>query len=281
MERTKIDYDEYDLLDEFTVGHIAVGYTLKGDGTCDGHKAGLIKDALGQAILKGELSSSLQEDNDLYNEYLSPDGPKQQIDWRSKWGSSIKIQRDDLIKWFESKGQQPAFLFKEARLSGEQQDIEALISSAAQQKNASPLSSPGDLCIVVDDTNERVIVVAAKGVKEQRLYSRGDIMRSGTVVWDLLVDFARCEGLLEGNTQSDVKKRNTSANRKNLGGHLMKALCLDKSPIVNGRKGVMRFASIVLASNKRSVDALDRNTVSLDDPASVWLKSHGDDIPPD
>ena len=31
-----MDYSQYDLLDEFTIGRIAVACTMNKDGTCDG-----------------------------------------------------------------------------------------------------------------------------------------------------------------------------------------------------------------------------------------------------
>lgn len=122
--------------------------------------------------------------------------------------------------------------------SGEQQEV----------KRKTGAHSPGDLSVIVDGINKKVTVFPKNGKKA--IYKRTDIVGKGTVTWDLLVDFAKCKGLLEGNTQPDVKKRNTPGNRKNLGKKLMGALGLGQSPIVEGRKGLMRFASIELAGDR-------------------------------
>jgi len=149
------------------------------------------------------------------------------------------------------------------------------------------LYSPGHLQVIVDEFNEKVSVRADKNQRERRIYSRADVVGKGSVTWDLLVDFAKCKGLLEGNTQADVKQKNTSGNRINLGNKLMKALELAQSPFVEGRNGVMRFASISLASARRTPDALDRKKIILDDhatadeQATAFLESHGEDLPVD
>lgn len=242
MEGTVIDYSAYDLMDEFTVGEIGVACTLREDGACDGYKAGVIQRAIGQAIVKGQLSSSLSD------EYLSADGAGQEIDWDTRWALSIKIQRSDLTKWFESKGQHPPFLFKETRASENKRRTEAPITELERQNISYQYNSPEHLTVVVDEINE-LVFVETKGSSKPKRYKRHDIVGKGTATWLLFVDFAKCNGSVEDNTQPDVKKRNTPGNRKNLGDRLTKLLKLDKPPIIEGRNGVMRFASISLASD--------------------------------
>ncbi len=133
-----------------------------------------------------------------------------------------------------------------------------------------PAALPGDLKVIVDDVNQSVVVTTQDG--EQTKHTRDDIVGRGTVTWDLLVAFAKCNGSLEGNTIADVKKMNTSANRNNLGKKLMTAMNLDESPIVKNRPGVMSFQSIHLEGNKSCPDALDRM-------ATKYLSNHGDDMP--
>lgn len=141
--------------------------------------------------------------------------------------------------------------------------------------------SPGDLCVIVDNINEQVSVSAHQGERKPTTYSRSDVVGKGTVTWPLLVDFAKCKGSLEGNTKTDVKERNTSANRKNLGNKLMEALGLDRSPFIEKRNGAMRFASISLAGGRATSDAFDRSKVSFDDQSTEFLVSRGEDMPVD
>ena len=272
MEDTKIDYSAYDLLDEFTVGHIAVGYTIKADGTCDGSKVALLKAAIGQAIQNSELVSSLNDDNDLYFEYLSPDGPRHSIDWQSSWGTSIRIKRGHLIAWFESKGQHPPFLFKQSRTHGDQTNSEGPISESKRDNGTCQTNAPEHLTVIVDEENE-LVFVATKGSSKRKRYRRNDIVGKGTVTWLLLVDFAKCGGSLEGNNKPDVEQRNTPGNRINLGNKLMEVLRLDKSPIIERRSGVMRFGSIGVAADGRSTDAMDR-------VGTEFLDRHGEHLPP-
>ena len=268
-----MDYSPYDLLDEFTIGQIFIAYTLKEDGSCDGTKSGIVRDALIKAIINDELISTVHTDKILREKYLSNNMPQSAIEWNL---SEVRIQRDELKKWFESKGQQPAFLFKEARSSDEQQDPDSLVNDSAQLENASPLSTPGHLHVVVDDVIEQVIV---DGSGKQKTYNRSAIVGRGTATWDLLVAFAKCRGSLEGNAASEVKKINTSANRNNLSDKLVVGMNLDEPPIVKGRHGIMRFRSIRLASDASSTDAMDRKIYSIDDQATEYLRNHGDDFP--
>jgi len=167
-----------------------------------------------------------------------------------------------------------------------------LLGSDSKTNNTdkdAPLVSPGSIKVIVDNINNQVTVIKNNGNKS--VYSHADIVGKGKVTWDLLVDFAMCEGSLVGNLKTEVKKRNTSANRINLGSKLMDTLGLNESPIVKGRNGVMRFASITLAGRGVSSDALDRITLNhdelkgkreeLDDITTKFLASNGHDMPPD
>lgn len=107
-----MDYSEYDLLDEFTIRQVSVAYTKREDGSCDGNRARLIKDALIHAIKNNEVVSTVHTDNRLSEKYLTNDMPLSAIEWGL---TEVRIQRNELIKWFESKDQKPAFLFKEGR----------------------------------------------------------------------------------------------------------------------------------------------------------------------
>jgi len=103
MDYSDYDYSEYDCLDEFTISDIAYGFSRIGKEKVQrASKRNIITDALKQAILKGRLISTLQINDE------SPDNPP--IDWKA-----IRIQRNEIKKWFESKGQKPPFLFPEAR----------------------------------------------------------------------------------------------------------------------------------------------------------------------
>jgi hypothetical protein len=146
------------------------------------------------------------------------------------------------------------------------------------ENRISPSMLPGDLNVVVDEVNQTVSFCSQSNNGEETKYARNDIVGRGTVTWDLLVAFARCNGLLEGNNSADLKKMNSSVNRKNLGKNLMDAMNLDKSPIVEGRNGVMRFNSIKLAGGASSTDAMDRKTCNYDDQATEFLRSHGEDM---
>lgn len=144
-----------------------------------------------------------------------------------------------------------------------------------------PTISPNELYIIVDDINEKVTIATDRGKGKTAVYSRFDVVGRGTVTWDLLVDFAKCNGSLEGNTKIDVKRRNSSVNRNNLGKKLKEALFLNKSPVVEGRNGVMRFGSITIAGDKQPIDALNRKTVSVDDQTTRFLRAHGEGMPVD
>ena len=164
------------------------------------------------------------------------------------------------------------------RVKSKHQDVQSLSGEEEQEEISINLMwESGDLEVIVDEVNQRVTVLPKNGKKT--IYTRTDIVGKGTVIWDLLVDFAKCKGSLEGNTQADVKKRNTSANRKNLSKKLMGEMNLDKSPIVEGRNGVMRFHSIKLAGGTSSTDAMDRKTCSHDDQATEYIRDRGEDIP--
>lgn len=125
-----MDYSEYDLLDEFTVRQIFIACSLKEDGSFDGTKSGIVRDALIRAIKVDELISTVHTDKHLREKYLSNDMPQSAIEWNL---SAVRIQRDELKKWFKSKGQQPAFLFKEARTSDGQKQNKPL--SGKEQEN--------------------------------------------------------------------------------------------------------------------------------------------------
>ena len=146
------------------------------------------------------------------------------------------------------------------------------------ENRTSPSMLPGYLCVIVDDVNQTVEFYSQEGNGEKTKGTRKDIVGRGTVTWDLLVAFAKCNGSLEGNVAADVKKINTSVNRKNLGEKLMIAMNLDESPIVEGRSGVMRFHSIQLAGGVSSTDAMGRQTCSYDDQGTEYLRRHGDDM---
>ncbi|MEE9354303.1 MAG: hypothetical protein V3U75_01805 [Methylococcaceae bacterium] len=137
---------------------------------------------------------------------------------------------------------------------------------------------PGDLIVIVDDVNDVVNVRSING-KYNTKFGRKDVVGKGTVTWLLLVAFAKCNGSLEGNSDTDVKKLNTPANRKNLSGKLVSSMKLNTQPIVKGRSGIMRFQSIRIAGGASSIDALDREKISYDDQATGFLSSNGDHMP--
>jgi len=153
----------------------------------------------------------------------------------------------------------------------------------ASGKQQQEVIRPGDLSVIVDEINERVMV-SPKNRKKTK-YKRRDIVGKGTTTWDLLVAFAKCGGSLEGNTAADVEKINTSINRRNLGKKLVAAMGLDRSPIVKGARGTTRFRSICLAGRGASTDAMDRKTchyedqVTDDDQATEYLRNQGVDMP--
>jgi len=138
---------------------------------------------------------------------------------------------------------------------------------------------PGDLSVTVDDVNQTVTVYQGTSKQKANKFGRSDVVGKGTATWDLLRAFAKCHGSLEGNATDDVKKVNTSVNRKNLGKKLVDAMNLDVSPIAEGRAGIMSFQSIRLAGGKSSPDAMDRKIITSGDQATEFLICHGDDMP--
>jgi len=153
---------------------------------------------------------------------------------------------------------------------------ERLVEKAAESVGK---RRPGDLSVTVDDVNQTVTVYQGASKQNANKFNRSDIVGRGTVTWDLLVAFAKCNGSLEGNTVAEIKKKNTSVNRIILGEHLMAAMDLDKSPIIEDRKGAMCFGSIRLAGSTSSTDAMDRKIISIDDQGTEYLKSRGDNMP--
>lgn len=139
---------------------------------------------------------------------------------------------------------------------------------------------PGDLSVTVDDVNQTVTVYQGASKQNANKFSRSDVVGQGIVTWDLLVAFAKCDGSLERNTAADVKKLNTSVNRKNLSEKLVAAMNLISSPIVEGKNGVMCFRSIQLAGGKSSPDAMGRGIITGDDQGTKYLERHGFHMPP-
>lgn len=193
-----------------------------------------------------------------------------------------QVKPTTFVQWANTKGycvpdELSQLLHSNEPESGVQPGGSTKKTTGVVENRMSPVALSGDLTVVVDDVNQNIVVVARNG--KQTKYARSEILGKGAVTWDLLVAFARCRGSLEGNATADVKKLNTSVNRKNLGKKLMDGIGLDDSPIIQGRNGVMRFQSIDIAGSASSPDALGRKTISTDDQATEWLRSRGDDMP--
>jgi hypothetical protein len=96
-------YLAYDCLHEFQISDIGHGFSRIGkDKNIRISMKNVITKALKQSVLNGNLISTLQINDE------SPDN--QPIDWQA-----IRIQRNELEKWFESRDQNPPFLYSEAR----------------------------------------------------------------------------------------------------------------------------------------------------------------------
>jgi hypothetical protein len=128
--------------------------------------------------------------------------------------------------------------------------------------------------IVVDVRGEKVTVCDEKGACET--YSRANITGRGTSTWLLLVLFAAREGTVEKGGP-EVKKLNDGANRINLGNALMKSLRLKESPFIEGDASGTKFKSI--RAENIGIDAMERQTRSLDDAGTDFLSEHGEDMP--
>jgi len=203
--------------------------------------------------------------------------PKEFLNWWQSKGFNIPTELAHLLDTPVPEGQNPAESTPRPtdRLNGQEK-------TTRQQQDTRMAQSerhPADLVVIVDEVNKTVSVFSKAGSGKETKFTHRDIVGRGDVTWSLLVAFARCNGSLEGNTAADVKKLNTSANRKNLSSKLVATMNLDRSPIVEGRTGVMRFQSIQLAGDKSSPDAMDRKTISTDDQTTEFLKNHGDDMP--
>ena len=186
------------------------------------------------------------------------------------------------VQWANTKGYDiPDELLRLLDSDESETDIQPVNSmnekACVVENRTLPAALPGDLKVIVDDVNQSVVVTTQDG--EQTKHTRDDIVGRGTVTWDLLVAFAKCNGSLEENRSANVIKINTSVNRKNLGTKLVAALSLDKSPIVDGKSGAMCFRSIELAGSTASTDVMDRKPISIDDQGSEFLRRHGDDMP--
>lgn len=180
-----------------------------------------------------------------------------------------KVDKTAFYKWVVAQGMLLTEEFKRRKpIIPTRQDAPSVVPGSYR---------PEDLKLIVDDVNQAISLVSNSGEKTK--YARADLLGRGTVTWELLVWFARCGGSLEENNAGDVKRLNTSVNRKNLGEKLQAAFGLAKPPIIPLRKGVMCFGSIQLKGGASSTDALDRIRSTRDDQATEFLANHGDDMP--
>ena len=240
-----------------------------------------------KAVLTGELNATvLLRDPDSEGGYRELPIERWQ-DIRGGWYGgayvSYRIHREDFWVWLQ--GNSRLSVPSDSLLSkwrARRAISRAIGKSAADKEQPLPASGerqPGNLTVIVDNLNETVTVFSKSGPSKGQEFKRADVVGKGTVTWDLLVDVAKCKGSLEGNAQAEVKERNTSANRKNLGEKLVESFKLNESPFVEGRNGVMKFASISLAGGRSTTDALDRKIVSRDDQTTEFLARQGVDMP--